>query len=564
MRALLATPQKLPVLLAISAGIAVLFCLSLFELPFLAGTSAFWNNPRGVIAHSWGDMSTSISGVLFFEQDRWRLPLFQVAKLAAPEGTNIIVTDSVPLLALVARMLFRLTGQTINPFGAWAAFCFIGSALSFTWLVSLLGRRTPIEALAATVIALTMPVLLYRWGHLALFAQFEIALALALYVHSRHTTRPAVTTIAMFGLSAASLWTQVYLFLMVTGILAAALIQSGLDRRERPVVAAIKLAAMAVLIVALGKVSGHFDLPGPASAEGFGVFSLNLLSPIVPQRSGLVPSMARLVLDGTGGQYEGFSYFGAGVLLLLAFAAPSLAHQTRQCWRRHIVLVLGLAGFAAVALTNDVYLGPWRVLHIPLPHTLVALAGVVRSSGRFIWPLLYLTNALAIAQASRLGAVRGAALLLAAILLQWVDTAPLRTALSASIAAPAPSPMPGAPLNAAIAANRMITVLPSYACLRALEGPDKEITLQVQLAASRLNIATNTLYAGRAAPDCDREAARTSLPTPGGGEATLYLPDYPAFTAVHALATSRPDCQSIAAYVLCGLPAADGLYPTKG
>jgi hypothetical protein len=564
MRALLATPRPLPLLLVVSAAIAVSFCLTLFDLPFLAGTSAFWNNPRGTIAHSWGDMSTSLSGLLFFEQDRWRLPLFHVAKLAAPEGTNVIVTDSVPLLALIARLLFHLAGEPINPFGAWTACCFVGSALSFTWLVSLLGRRTPIEALAATMIALTMPVLLYRWGHLALLAQFEIVLALGLYVQSRRNARSGATCVATLALCAASLWTQIYLFLMVTGILAAGTLQAALDRRVRPAEAAARLGAMAALVLVLGEISGHFSLPGPASADGFGLFSLNLLSPIVPQRSGLVPSMASLVLDGTGGQYEGFSYLGGGVLLLLACAAPTLAHQTSLRWRRHTVLLLVLAGFTAAALTNDVYLGRWHVLHIPLPGAVMALAGVVRSSGRFVWPLVYLTAALAIAAASRRGAIQGGALLLAATLLQWADTAPLRAALRASIAQPAPAPMPPAVLTAAIAANRMITVLPSYACLRALEGPAKEITVQIQLAAARLNVATNTLYAGRAAPNCAREAAKTSLPAAGSGEATVYLPDNPAFAGLRALAATRADCRVGAAFVLCGLPPAYERYPTKG
>jgi hypothetical protein len=274
--------------------------------------------------------------------------------------------------------------------------------------------------------------------------------------------------------------------------------------------------------------------------------------------------MAGLVLDGTGGQYEGFSYLGGGVLLLLAFAAPTLARQEREHWRRHIALLLVLAGFAALALTNDIYLGPWRVLHIPLPHPLIALVGVIRSSGRFIWPLLYLTTALGIAGASRLGAIRGAMLLLAAIVLQWVDTTPLRAALTASIAVPAPSPMPTALLNAAIASNRMITVLPSYACLQALEGPSKEITVQVQLAAARRNVATNTIYAGRAAPNCNQEAAHTALPAAGSGEATLYLPEYQAFAALRSLAAGRPDCQAEAAFLLCGLPPPHNRYPTKG
>jgi hypothetical protein len=39
----------------------------------------------------------------------------------------------------------------------------------------------------------------------------------------------------------------------------------------------------------------------------------------VPQGSGLFPAM-NPVIDGTGGQYEGFNYLGFGVLLLLATA----------------------------------------------------------------------------------------------------------------------------------------------------------------------------------------------------------------------------------------------------
>ena len=64
---------------------------------------------------------------------------------------------------------------------------------------------------------------------------------------------------------------------------------------------------------------GFIGTGASLSAQGFGDYSMNLLSPIVPQRSGLFKSM-NAIIDSTGGQYEGFNYFGFGGLLIIAVA----------------------------------------------------------------------------------------------------------------------------------------------------------------------------------------------------------------------------------------------------
>ncbi|HKB96332.1 MAG TPA: hypothetical protein VKB94_05745, partial [Rhizomicrobium sp.] len=136
----LAADRPLKLLLACSLAIACVFCLRMFDVDFLLGTSSFWKNPRGIVGNSWADISTDLSGYAYFQRDAWQLPLFHVSKLGAPSGVNILFT-STPWVALAGRFLFHATGLPINLYGIWTAFCFIASAMSLTGLVAVLGQR---------------------------------------------------------------------------------------------------------------------------------------------------------------------------------------------------------------------------------------------------------------------------------------------------------------------------------------------------------------------------------------------------------------------------------------
>jgi hypothetical protein len=512
----LLSPRTLSLLLCISLACAMVFCFGVFDIGFLSGTSAYWQAPRGLVGHSWADISTALSGYNYFVRDSWTLPLFQTSSLGAPDAVNIIFTDSIPILAIFGRLLYRATGLVVNPFGAWAAFCIAASALSMTALVATLGQRGIAAAIAATIAGLCMPALLQRWGHMSLMAQWEIVLGLIIYFRLRSGPPTIGLATASLLLAALALWTHSYIFVMVVGILAATLAQAVIDRRL-PILQSISTAALfAIVLSGLVFVSGHVSSKGSLAAEGFGIFSMNLMSPFTPQLSGLFPAMRQLIVDGTGGQYEGLSYFGAGILFLGFLALLRRRPAALPEWRAHACLIAVLAAFTAFAVSNQIYVGIWHVVTIPLPDPVLTLASMFRSSGRFFWPCLCLLTAIAIAAAPLLWGRAACWLLLLATVLQFADTAPVRSALAARIAEPAAALLSDADWGNAIRQHEFLRVVPPYGCVG--ERAD-EIAIELQLLASRENVPTNTVYATRYQANCTPPGA-TPL---AAGELRVYL-----------------------------------------
>ena len=510
----LAAPRRVATLLFLSAAIALACCLLLFDADFLDGSSAFWRDPHGSIDGSWADMAQALSGYDYFVRDEWRLPLFQVSRLGAPAGSNVIYTDSTPIVALAGRLLFRLTGRVPNPFGLWTALCLVASAASMTLLAARLGATGLASALAATAFGLCAPALLSRWGHTTLMAQSEVTLALAFYFGAARA-RPALPRLlGAVPLCALALWTHAYLFAMVAAIVAAAIAQALLDRRLRPARGLCLAAALGALLGAQLTLSGYLAKAGALSAPGFGIDSANLLSPIFPDRDLLGTLLGLRRLDATGRQAaEGYCYLGAGALLLLCCARRSLAGQARRAIRRHPCLSAALLACTLFALSNDVFLGNLHVLHVPLPPAVLTLAGVFRADGRFVWPAMYLAMALGIAGCAASGRGRRAsAILLAAAFLQCADATPLWAEVEHSLHSSLESPVDAAAWEAAIARHGFMRVTPVLGCIRNFPLPLGRILTQIQLVAGRLNVAANNVYSARPRLDCPPTAG---APQPG-------------------------------------------------
>ncbi len=499
----LAAPRGVPTLLLLAAAISLACCLLLFDADFLDGSAPFWRDPHGVIRSSWADMAAALSGYDYFVRDAWRLPLFQVSRLGAPGGSNVIYTDSTPIVALAGRLLFRLTGLAPNPFGLWTALCLVANATCMTLLAARLGARSLAAALCATAFGLCAPALLARWGHTTLMAQFEVTLSLACYFGAARATPALPRLLWAVPLCALALWTHAYLFAMVAMVVAAAIAQALLDRRLRPVPGLCLVAGLGVLLGAQMALSGYLANAGPLSARGFGIDSANLLSPVFPDR-GLVGALLDLPrLDPTGAQYEGYCYLGAGAWLLLWCARRPLACQARDALRRHPCLSAGLLACSLFAVSDDVFLGNLHVAHLPLPPAALTLAGVFRASGRFAWPAMYLAMALGIAGGTASGhARRAATILLAAAFLQCADTVPLWAEVEHSLHASVESPVDAAAWEAAIARHGFVRVTPLFGCFRTFSLPLARVLTRIQLIAGRLDVATNDLYSARPERDC--------------------------------------------------------------
>lgn len=538
----LARHPALPWLLSLL--IAAAGTLAVFPLPVLLGTAPFWENPHGIAGESWGDMLQATSGYGAFVRDAWRWPLFDVAGLG-PHGANIIFTDSVPGVALLGRLLFRVTGQAVPLYGLWSGLCVGGMALAFTGLVRALGGRGCAAATMAAAAGASMPALLARWGHIALMGQALVPLALLAYVRLRAAPRlhPGRVFCLLAALCVGSLLVHPYLMLMAAGIAGAAVLQAGTDRRLPRWHAALVLAALAAAGAGAMWAMGY-GRPGSAASDvGYGRYSANLLSLVLPY-SGAAPGLDAFTVDGTGGQYEGMAFLGAGVLILAMLARRGLAATLRAGPRRHPWLLAFVAACAVFAVSNQVYAGPWHLGDVPLPDGALRVAGLLRAGGRFIWVPACLLSALAIAAAARRRDAVFMLLLAAAV--QWMGATTWRRAIGDSVAARPPSVLDHAAWQAALRGADALVVDPPFACIP--DGPlgerRKMAAIELQLLAVQARVPTNTIYAARILPDC-------TVPLPGPRTLLVRLRP-PAPEGDLAVASAMP-CAAGPLAGVCGL-----------
>jgi hypothetical protein len=543
-----------------SLAIASVYCIWLLDLDFLRGDSPFWTYPIGTVPNAQNDMVSALSGYWAFLQDDWRLPLFAVHRIGVPGGTNIIFTDSIPCVALVGRLIFRATGHLVNLFGVWTALCIVLLPASLTALCFALGARSIVTGLAATAIGLSMPSFWFRWGHLSLMAHFEIVLALLLFFSTRRNMAVGRFFIRASLLLVLSLWTHSYIFLMVSGIIVATVAQRWSDRDLSLRRAASLLAGLVAVMIGGVAISGHLTGSGSLSADGFGFYSMDVLSPFIPQLSGLLPATRDRLFVGDGGQYEGYNYLGAGVLLLALLMAMVYARrgELTLAWRRTGWLLGLLAACYLVAVSTKIYVGGVEMATVAAPPGLVWLLAIVRSSGRFFWPVLYALAGVGIANCTIRRGREAAVLLLVASLLQWFDAAPLRLAMAQSSRTNPSPPLPPGPWRSAIANHRSVAVQPSFACLSVTDKWNMAAAVELQLFASQAAVDINSVYAARYREDCAAELANTPSLAPRDGELLVYLNEFPNFDRLREMARARGlPCVSSTQLLACGSAGVD-------
>jgi hypothetical protein len=414
--------RSAPVAYLMALIVGVLGVLYLMPLPAILGTGAIWVDPSG-------DLAQNLTGHLAFQAPGWSKPLLLAPTLFWPHGLSIGMTDSNPLMSLLAKLLAELRGHPANLLGFWFAACWLLQPIAAVYALRGMGSRSWVSALAAAVLAAIFPALLYRVMHINLCGHFLLltSLGLVLRMSRRTALTPGDWIVPCLVLIAAVL-THPYIFAFSAAVLAAPALQGLIDRRPRAVLSALCFLIAAVLpVVLFGTLSGTLG----GGDRGFGFFSMNLLSPVWPQMSGLFgPNLP--ILDPTGGEYEGFNYLGGGGLLLIALALVMLGRggnwgaRFRPWWRRWRGLLIMLICLTLLALTTNVYAGPYPILLLG-NRPWDQVFGPLQSAGRAFWVVGYalLLGAIACLETRLPRPALGAALAVV-LVLQWIDTGPLR------------------------------------------------------------------------------------------------------------------------------------------
>lgn len=546
--------RQLWLLLAIAAAIGAADALSVLPWGVVTGTSRFWDFPHGIFPASTFDMATNWVGYRYFVHAPWQVPLLETPLLDG--GTNVFWLDCGAWILLIAKAIYSVTGTAMNLYGPYLFLCFALPSVAMTVLLATVGQQNVVAAFTGSVLAGATPYLLFRWGHIALSAQFVILFALVLYARDRRGAISRGAAVLWAAYLAFALLTNVYLFVMTGAVWFASLTQQGIDRRRSTpwllgvfVATGILLLALLALLVSL---KGGASM---AQTLDFGNFQMDLLSPFWPQASGIVPPPGNDVWLSP----EGYAYVGAGMLLLLLLSLVPLWRGARGLARRHAALLVLLTLLVLFSLSNNVEFGTAHVLLIPLSDRVREWLGMFRSSGRFFWPAGYALSALLIVTTLRSWRpVAACTALLAVSFLQWVDVAPLRAAIAASAAAPLPTVLDPAQVARLAGVAKGIVAIPNYACATSrMSLPEAErlydahANIELQLAAARDNIPINSSYRARGNGGCaesDRDAVAAIRPG--------YLYAYIGATELARRATSGLVCEKALAPPGGAAPAA--------
>lgn len=301
-----------------------------------------------------GDIAAGMAGFRYFVEDDWHLPLLHAQRLAAPEGTVVAFSDSIPLLALLAKALRGLGITTEQWWGAWLAATFVAQSMGTvfalrSWRVT--GVAVP---LVATPVLLFFPPFLFRHMHPALAMHGVVLVALGLGGRLRTGEGRWLLPSAVGLLTVAFLIHPYHLAACAVVVAACAL-----DGARHGVWTARQLVAAAGgLAAALGLVAwvGGYLAQDTAPASGYGSYSLVPVAPVWPQLSSLVPGDEPIL--GTAGSAEGYAYFGAGALLVVGLGAVVAVPRARLLLDRAGSLVVGLAVLLVYGVTPHVHLTP--------------------------------------------------------------------------------------------------------------------------------------------------------------------------------------------------------------
>lgn len=350
-------------------------------------------------------------------------PSLHSTMLMAPDGIPLSLTDGNPALGLLLRPFASVLPVGIQYIGLWLFLCI----LLHTAIAAALVRRFlpgPVATWIGAALLTLMPVLLARFGHVNLCAQWLILWALWIYVDAARSARPgwwvAVIT--------ASILIHPYILVMVAAIWASAMLRQFLlapDVKARAAMigdVAIVVAPLLIVPILLGTVSEPTMAVG-----GYGGFSMAIDALWNPNSRAYSTFLPVKALD-PGQALEGMNYPGLGLLLLIIvalFQGVRRWGETRDdmLFRRLAWLLPAFAVLTIVAIAPHLI---WRgavIASLPMPDWIGKALDPIRASGRMFWPVLYTLAFAAIVTAGRMRF--GTWILAGALLVQTIDMLPM-------------------------------------------------------------------------------------------------------------------------------------------
>lgn len=363
------------------ALLGALVFLILYGVRVLDPTCVDW-----ILNNASPDPAQHYLGWVFYRRSGWHLPYLGANYSAIyPYRTSILYTDSIPLLAVLGKLLGGVLPARFQYLGLWGLFCYAMQGGLAQALIARVGGVRPgdtaknwASVLGAGVLVLFPALNIRMFAHTALAANWLVLLALWLWLCAEQSeNRPTAAKLCLWwgilGLLCAGI--HLYYLPMVGMVLVAACVQRALEKRG---------PAAVVLPVA--------SFCGAALAELFvlGAFAANFAGYSNGYLSGA--DLANLFVPGLGASWEQEIFAGLGTTTAVVLALVWLLVQHKQagaffCRHKNVVIAaLVLLVLDAIAATGNTVTFAGRTLFtVPIPQALMDFWAMFSSCARLAW-----------------------------------------------------------------------------------------------------------------------------------------------------------------------------------
>ncbi|MEF3313261.1 DUF6311 domain-containing protein [Paenibacillus sp. GYB004] len=365
--------------LLLGALLGSIFFISIFGWKILNPTYVDWLFTNV-------DSAQTYIGWHFFQHESWHFPPGQIDNLGYPIKTTIMFTNALPLFGMFFKIFKDLLPHDFQYIGIWILTCYILQGSIGALLIKKITPKISLQ-LISSIFFIVSPVMLFRgYFHQTLMGQWVLLFAILLIFERK--TFPFWRWLFVI---AASIYIIPYLLFCVGPFMVAHLFM--LYRNSESSVSLKKavgyLAGIMIATLFLLWIVGFFLISDGGVTEAYGLFSMNLNSLINPWYWS-----SDLLLNrpwSSPGQYEGFAYLGAGLILLSLIGIYIVIAKKRTFnkiihWYPFIIVCIGLT---ILALTNTVTFDDKILLHINIGEWLQHKLGIFRSSGRLFWIVYY-------------------------------------------------------------------------------------------------------------------------------------------------------------------------------
>lgn len=493
----------------LACGVALaglIFAVILLGWEYISGSGDFWLKPLY-------DTSAHLSGWLFYKGDVWLFPIFDTTRMDYPNGTTVALTDSIPIVALLAKIIGGAIAGNWHYFGVFTVVSYALNGVALVWLLRQMGASNALGALFAFVFACFST--LYSIQFESLSAQYLVIFSLGYYFRLLGNFRHRDMAVFL-GIVLLAMTVHPYLFAMCAIIFAVTV--ATLSSRK---ILSWKRAGLwlGVMIVAAGLL---YWLLGYISHPSTGV---------VDKLYGYSPVVALDMTDLFRKQYavkEIGVYLGLGFWAMVVMAIGLMWRIKPKLYKGHALLIATCVLLFMFAISNNVFIDGKSALHVSLPAVVESMCEVFRASKRFVVPLYYLAVVVAFVFLIKHRSKAIVFVIVGILLLQVVDVSFFVSNTYAAARAGQPSTIDTERIRKEYGNVERVQVFPSYACMvnygKPLRVNQWDASQEIYETAAQEGKISNSIRSARRTKDCELESLTAHL-APARGTINFYIWD---------------------------------------